>query len=130
MYRLVNDVESYPAFFPFCREVEVLGSSATELVARIRFAKGPVGVTLTTRNSMVPASLIDIELVEGPFRHFSGHWKFEDLGDAGTLASFDLDFEVSVTGLLGIALGKLFDEIAGSLVQAYCRRADVVYGGA
>ena len=129
MYQLVNDVRGDPSFFPFCRDVEVLEESSTTLVARIRFAKGPISIKLTTRNTMQAPELIDIGLVEGPFRRFSGHWRFEHgPNNHGSVAIFDLDFEVSATGLVGMALAKLFDEIAASLVDAYCRRAEVVYG--
>lgn len=130
MYALVNDVRRYPEFFPWCRDAEVLSESSEELVARITLAKGPVRFKLTTRNSMRAAEEIRIGLVEGPFRRFTGCWRFEQLPAGGSRVSFDIDFETSLGGLLGMAVGKLFDEIAGSLVDAYVRRAAQVHGRA
>ncbi|HAZ61285.1 MAG TPA: ubiquinone-binding protein [Gammaproteobacteria bacterium] len=128
MYALVNDVRHYPEFFPWCRGAEIVSESREELVARITLAKGPVRFRLTTRNVMRPDEEIRIGLVEGPFRHFAGRWCFEPLPEGGSRVSFDIDFEISLGGLLGMAVGRLFDEIAGSLVDAYVRRAGQVYG--
>jgi len=126
MYDLVAAVGAYPQFLPWCRSATVHEVTDASMEATLEIAKGPLRKRFRTRNLLAPHRHIEIGLVEGPFRHLQGRWTFEELGDAGTRVSLDMDFEVA-GGLLGRTLGPLFGEIANSLVAAFCRRARAVY---
>ena len=128
MFDLVADVESYPAFLPWCRAARVHSRDEREVEATLEIAKGPLHKSFTTRNTMWHASRIDIRLVRGPFRHLDGRWVFEDLGEAGSRVSLEMHFDVA-GALLRRTLGPLFAEVANALVGAFCRRARAVYGG-
>ena len=127
MFDLVAGVEGYPAFLPWCASAEVLERDGNVVVASLTIAKGPVHKRFTTRNTMFPNARIDIRLVDGPFRHLSGEWRFDGLGADGCKVSLDLEFELSSV-LLCKVLEPLFSEIAGSMVDAFCRRAAEVHG--
>ena len=127
MFRLVDRVEDYREFLPWCASAEVHERSTDHLLASIDIAKGPVRKRFTTRNTRHPDTRIDIRLAEGPFRHLQGHWHFRALGEAGCKVELDLDFELS-SGLLRKLLGPIFAEIANTMVDAFCRRAREVYG--
>ena len=128
MYALVNDVESYPQFLPWCQSAQLLSKSEHELRASLALSKAGVQQKLTTRNVMHPDERIEMQLVEGPFKKLSGIWTFQSQGAEQTLVRLVMEFEFK-NRLIAIALGKLFDEITGTMVKAFCDRAHAIYGG-
>jgi len=129
MFDLVNDVEAYPQYLPLCTNVKVLSQSPRHLHATITLSKGKIKMSFTTANSMEQGKQINMNLVDGPFKHLRGAWRFKPSGNGGCEASFQLDFEFS-NGLLGLAFGGFFKEVAESFMDAFCRQAEVRYGGA
>ena len=127
MFVLVDDVQAYPDFLPWCNDAEVHSRSDDVVEATLELHKGSVSKHFTTRNHRVPFETIDIELVGGPFRHLSGGWQFESLGDKGCKVSLDLDFEFSSL-IVDMMFGAFFEETCSSLVDAFTRRAAEVFG--
>lgn len=127
MYALVNDVEAYPSFLPWCERAELLLSEPARMRARLTVNKGRFRYAFTTENRLVADRSIDLGLVEGPFRRFRGTWHF-DAADGGCLIRFHIEFEFA-NRLLGVAMGAAFKPIADSLVDAFKRRAYEVHGG-
>lgn len=125
MFDLVNDIESYPRFVPWCRAAWLVERSDSELKARLTLAKGKIEKSFTTRNRLRPHDRIDVSLVEGPFRHLDGHWQFAPT-DGGTRIILDLEFELK-NRLWKAALGPVFAQVANTLVDAFVRRAAEVY---
>jgi len=126
MYTLVNDIEAYPQFLPWCRSARVLAHGEEELRATIEMAKGGVHKSFTTLNRMQKHKMIDIRLLEGPFKRLEGYWRFEPLRVDACKVSLDLEFEFS--NLLRVAIEPVFRQIANSLVDAFCKRAVDLYG--
>lgn len=128
MFALVADVESYPRFLPWCSRATVHARDGDAIRASIEMARGPVRKTFTTRNTMTEGRQICVDLVDGPFRRLRGEWRFEPLRDSGCRVSLDLEFEFSNRLVQGV-IGPLFNEIANSLVDAFCKRAVSLYDG-
>jgi ribosome-associated toxin RatA of RatAB toxin-antitoxin module len=76
----------------------------------------------TTENTNAPGESIDMRLLQGPFREFEAHWKFAALGTAGTKIEFAIAYEFA-DPIAAIALEPLFEHIAGTMVDAFTRRA-------
>jgi ribosome-associated toxin RatA of RatAB toxin-antitoxin module len=127
MCELVADTESYPAFLPWCRSVRILSREGDEVVGTVEMVKGRVHKSFTTVNRLVKGERIDMELVEGPFKHLQGAWRFQPIGDQGCRVSLDLEFEFS-NRLLAMTVGPVFSDIANRLVDAFTRRAAQLYG--
>jgi len=127
MFALVDGIDSYPSFLPWCKSARVLRRSDDEVEASIEIAKGGVEKVFTTRNRNQPGKMIEMRLVEGPFRVLEGFWRFEPLGDEACKLSLDLEYEFS-SALLAVALGPIFHQITNSLVDAFSKRAEAVYG--
>lgn len=127
MFALVDDIESYPRFLPWCRSTRVLSRDSDEVRASIELAKGKVSKSFTTCNRFQHNKMIEIRLLEGPFRHLEGFWRFEALGEKACKVSMDMDYEFSNT-LLRMAVGPVFTQVANSLVDAFSKRAMEVYG--
>ena len=127
MFELVNDVESYPRFMDGCVGATVLRREENLLEARLDLSRGGISQSFATRNYLVPAREITMELIDGPFEHFRGHWDFLALGDAGCNMSLDLEFRIN-NKVLGAAAARLFDKVTNDLVDAVTRRAGELYG--
>ena len=130
MFALVADVPRYPEFLPWCNEGALLEQQGPVVVARVGMSISGLKKTFTTRNTQVEGRSIKLELVDGPFSHLEGTWEFIPLGgpeqNAGKIL-FTLNYAFSSRGLESL-VGPVFDKIAGSLVDAFVKRADQVYG--
>lgn len=127
MYDLVNDFESYPNFLPWCHATKLLSHTEEELCGQLEVAKAGIHQTFSTCNRLYPFERIDIELKEGPFRHLTGGWRFTPLREDACKVELELDFEFSGR-LINKAFGAVFGQIANTLVDAFCKRANEVYG--
>ena len=126
MFELVNDVEAYPEFLPWCSAARIERRTDNGIVATVTVAKGPMHHSFTTENRNREFDRIEMSLLKGPFKRFHGVWRFDD-APAGCKVSLDLDFEFS-NRLLAAALSKVFQLITGSMVQAFRQRARDLYG--
>jgi ribosome-associated toxin RatA of RatAB toxin-antitoxin module len=122
MYALVEDIESYPAFLPWCAGTQV--HERTPVTTRATLTVGMKGLrqAFTTLNRNVPGESIAMELVEGPFRDFSATWRFQPLGAAAARIEFTLEYEFA-SRAARVLLEPLFDRIADTMVDAFSRRA-------
>lgn len=127
MFEIVNDVDAYPQFLPWCGDAQVLSRTDDEVRASVEIAHSGVRKTFTTLNRLQPGKMIEMQLVDGPFKHLHGYWRFNALGEQGCKVSLDLEYEFS-SKLLGMAVGKVFGQIANSLVDSFCKRAEALHG--
>lgn len=127
MFDLVNDIESYPAFLPWCSAAQVHDAAPGELVASLEVSKGGVRQRFTTRNCLEQPTTIHMELVDGPFSDLRGVWQFQPLNDDACKVILSLEF--SLQGRFArMAFGNVFTQAANTMVDAFCRRADELYG--
>ena len=128
MYELVNDVESYPAFLPWCCEGVVHRHDTHRMQASVSLAVGAVKQTFTTENTLQPGRRIDVQLVSGPFKKLHGYWLFEPAGENMCRISFQMNFEYK-NMIIKLALNKIFQRIGDSLVNSFIERAKAIYAG-
>ncbi|AHJ76990.2 type II toxin-antitoxin system RatA family toxin [Kosakonia quasisacchari] len=126
MYKLVNDVKSYPQFLPGCTGSRVLESGPTQMTAAVDVSKAGISKTFTTRNTLDTNQSILMHLVDGPFKSLIGGWKFTPLSAEACRIEFQLDFEFT-NKLIELAFGRIFKELAANMVQAFTHRAKEVY---
>lgn len=127
MFDLVDDVARYQDFLPWVKRSVERERSEDLVVGELLFAKAGFEKSFTTRNLRQPGKMIEIRLVEGPFRQLEGFWRFEALGEDACKVSLDLEFEFS-NKLLAMAFGKVFTQVAGTLVDSFVQRANKCYG--
>jgi len=127
MFALVDDIDAYPDFLPWCKSSTVLSRDEDEVQATLELSRGGIHKTFTTCNRLQQGKMIEMRLVEGPFQHLEGFWRFERLGEDACKVSLDLEFEFS-NRILEVTLGPIFNQIANSLVDAFCERAVMNYG--
>jgi ribosome-associated toxin RatA of RatAB toxin-antitoxin module len=130
MFRLVTDVDRYPEFLPWCDQARVLETDAQGMVAEVGISLGGLQQTFTTRNTHEEGRSVGMSLVKGPFSNLSGMWRFTPVGD-GTQRACKVELELEYgfsSKTLAALVGPVFDKIAASLVDAFVKRAESVYG--
>ena len=127
MFDVVNDVQFYPEFLPWCAKSKILSTSESEMVASLSLAKAGLKYDFTTRNTLNSPEKISFELIEGPFKHLFGQWDFSPLDEDASKVNLTIDFEVSGK-VAAFALSKVFTQVANTMVEAFVERANIVYG--
>jgi ribosome-associated toxin RatA of RatAB toxin-antitoxin module len=130
MFGLVTDVERYPEFLPWCDHASVLDLGDHCMKAQIGIAIGGIRQTFTTRNEHVPGREVRMRLVDGPFSQLDGTWTFNPLGGGEQRAcKVDLVLAYGFDNMtLAALVGPVFDKIASTMVDAFVKRAESVYG--
>ena len=125
MFALVDDVESYPQFLPWCSGTEVFEREPGITRARLDVSYHGLRTHVATLNRNQRPERIDLEFEEGPFERFGGAWTFAPLGEAGCKVELALEYEFSSRALATL-LGPLFGDIADTLVERFVQRAEKV----
>lgn len=126
MFDLVDRVQDYPAFLPWCGGASVSDQHENSVNATVHINYHHIRQSFTTRNTRMPFSQIDMSLKDGPFRHLNGSWRFIPLGESACKIEFRLHYEFS-SKLLEKLVGPVFHMIANSFVDAFIQRAEKVY---
>jgi ribosome-associated toxin RatA of RatAB toxin-antitoxin module len=126
MYALVERVEDYPKFLPWCGGVQVKQREGDKLIATLQINYHGVKHSFTTQNTNTPSSSMKMELIDGPFRHLDGAWTFKALRADACKIEFDLHYEFS-SKILEQIIGPVFNKIANSFIDSFSRRAEAVY---
>lgn len=127
MFELVNNVETYPNFLPWCGGSRLIERGEDFYVARVEIKKGPISQHFTTRNQLSENQSIQMSLVDGPFKSLQGRWDFTEIEDLGCRVNFSIEFTFS-SFLLEKTLSPVFNEICARMVDAFVTRAGQVYG--
>jgi len=127
MFDLVNDIEAYPQFLPWCSGSRIIKREEDDVVeAELMISKGGFKKTFSTRNQADRGGRITVSLLNGPFSYLEGVWNFMPLREDASKISLDLEFEMS--GMLAsLAFGAVFNQICNTMVSSFTSRAKQVY---
>ena len=126
MFALVDNVAEYPQFLPWCGGTSVTVLDENRIKATVEINYHHVKQSFTTENVRVEPQRIDITLINGPFKHLDGRWQFIALAPTACKIEFRLNYEFS-NKLLEKVVGPVFHYIASTFVEAFIKRAEVVY---
>ena len=129
MFALVDAVEDYPRFLPWCSQTSVGFRDEEKTVATLYISYFAVKTHFTTENKKEFPVAMSINLRDGPFRSLEGVWRFKPLTENACKIEFRLCYEFS-NKLIEKIIGPVFNGIANTFVEAFVRRADAVYGAA
>ncbi len=127
MYELVNNIEKYAEFLPWCKSTTVHQRQGKEVEASIEISKAGFNKTFTTRNVNEQNSEIAMKLVHGPFKTLNGKWFFVALDESACKVTLEIDFEFS-NKLLDMSFGPIFGQICNTMVESFVKRAEDLYG--
>ena len=127
MFDLVDRVEDYAQFLPWCGGADLHERSETRTVATLHINYHGLKSQFSTENDKEAPLRMDIRLRDGPLQHMDGHWKFTPLGETACKIEFRLHYEFS-NKLLEKAFGPVFHHIANTFVESFVKRAQQRYG--
>jgi ribosome-associated toxin RatA of RatAB toxin-antitoxin module len=133
MFALVTDVAKYPQFLPWCDHASVLEQDGQGMKAEVGISLGGLRKSFVTRNTHEADGAgrrVKMELVEGPFSRLDGDWHFHAVGDGSERAcrvELQLNYGFDSRALAAL-VGPVFDRIAATMVDAFIKRAEQVYG--
>ncbi len=127
MFALVDDIDAYQEFLPWCKSSRVLSRDEDLVRGAIELSKGGIEKSFTTANRIQKNKMIEVRLEEGPFHHLEGFWQFDALDEQASKISLLLEFEFS-SKLLGLTIGPVFNQVANTMMDAFVKRAADVYG--
>lgn len=126
MFELVDRVEDYPAFLPWCGGTELLERTDGVTRARLHINYHGIKSHFSTENDKIYPRHMLIKLVEGPFHHLEGTWDFTPLGDSACKVEFSLHYEFA-SKLIEKAVGPVFSHIANTFVDSFVKRANQIH---
>jgi ribosome-associated toxin RatA of RatAB toxin-antitoxin module len=121
-YALVEDIEAYPSFLPWCAAAQVRERVPGRTIATLTLAAKGLRYSFTTENANRPGNAIDLRLLEGPFKRFGAHWRFTPLSADAAKVEFTLEYEFS-SRVVATLLNPVFARLADDTVTAFARRA-------
>jgi coenzyme Q-binding protein COQ10 len=131
IFELVGDVASYPEFLPWCTGARIRERDVTPngevLLADLMIGFKMVREKFTSRVTLDrPKMRIDVEYINGPFKHLNNHWTFSATPEGKCQIDFHLEFEFSSIVLQKL-IGVLFHEAVRRMVAAFEARAHQLY---
>lgn len=125
VYDLVNDIQKYPEFLPWCTAAKIHSQHENEIVASLTLSKSGIHKSFTTRNELVPCKRIEMHLVNGPFKHLYGLWTFQEDEQQHCTVKVDISYAFD-SRIIAMMVGPVFNRIANTLLEAFVERAHQV----
>ena len=126
MYALVDAVEDYPKFLPWCGGVDLLERTEASTSATLHINYHGLKQNFTTQNNKVFPSSMVIELKNGPFKHLDGSWHFIELQENACKIEFKLNYQFANIFLEKL-IAPVFNYIATTFVDGFVARANKIY---
>ena len=122
IFNLINDVENYPSFLPWCINTEVNRETSDRMVGKIYISKNFIKWDFTTKNKIVEEKSIELSSVDGPFKNLDGKWSFTKIDENNTRVSLEINYEFK-NSLIEISIEPIFTSIMNSILQSFIDQA-------
>tara|TARA_B100000886_G_scaffold340409_1_gene309784 strand:- start:7491 stop:7943 length:453 start_codon:yes stop_codon:yes gene_type:complete len=122
IFDLINNVDKYSSFLPWCSNSSILSNSSSEMTAEIEIAGKPITWKFKTKNNYKVNEIIKIKLVDGPFKNLEGYWKFNSIDDHNTSVSLFLEYEFN-SKIIELSLKPIFATIMSSILDSFISEA-------
>ncbi len=127
MYNAVMDIEAYPDFLPWVADAKILTRDKDELSAELVAELAGVRYSFKTLDRFMPGKLVEIRLLDGPFKLLESLWSFEQLGEDSCRVHFSIEFEFK-NMMLDMVASPIFSAVCKSMVHAFEKRATSIKG--
>ncbi len=122
IFSLINNVEKYNIFLPWCSESNILENGKNKMIAEIEISKNLLKWKFKTENKYKKNSHIDMELIEGPFSHLKGSWVFKKINENNTKVKLYLEYKFD-NKIIEVSLKPIFSSIMSSILDSFISEA-------
>ena len=122
IFQLINKVGDYHLFLPWCSSSRILSDDNKTMVAEIDISKNFVKWNFKTKNNYIINEKINLDLVDGPFSHLSGFWKFDIINEYNTIVELYLEYEFD-SKIIEVSVKPIFSNIMSSILDSFISEA-------
>ncbi len=126
IFNVVMDIPAYPEFLPWVADARVLTRTDDELTAELVADFKGLHQAFKTVDRFVPGKLVEIRLLEGPFRFLESVWSFEETGATSCRVHFSIEFEFRSI-MLGMVASPIFGHACMTMAHVFEKRAISLY---
>ena len=123
MFQLVDSVENYPQFLPWCGSTQIIERDNDITIASIEINYKGLRQTFTTENTKKQNQEMIIKLIDGPFKSLSGEWMFKNLDKDSCQIELKLEYEFSNV-ILEKLISPVFNMIANTFIDEFIKEAN------
>ena len=123
MFQLVDSVENYPEFLPWCGSTQIIERDNDKTIASIEINYKGIRQTFTTENTKKQNQEMIIKLIDGPFKSLSGEWIFKNLDKDSCQIELKLEYEFSNV-ILEKLISPVFNMIANTFIDEFIKEAN------
>ena len=123
MFQLVDSVENYPRFLPWCGSTQIIERDNSKTIASIEINYKGIRQTFTTENTKKQNKEMMIKLIDGPFKSLSGEWMFKNLDKDSCQIELKLEYEFSNV-ILEKLISPVFNMIANTFIDEFIKEAN------
>ena len=121
IFNLINDVENYPNYLPWCTSTKVDRKSESLLIGEIFISKSFIKWNFSTKNKIEKNKSIRLELVDGPFDSLDGQWLFSTIDEHNTKVSLEISYKFK-SSIIELSIEPIFTSIMNSILESRLRK--------
>ena len=122
IFDLINNVDEYENFLPWCSSSNILSGDDKTMSAEIKISKSLVNLKFTTKNIIQKYKIINLQLIDGPFTHLEGYWKFDEIDKYNTNVTLYLEYKFD-NKLIEMSIKPVFSSIMSSILDSFISEA-------
>ena len=122
IFNLINDIESYPNYLPWCTKTEVTKKSTNIIIGKIFISKSFINWNFSTKNIIKTNESISLELIDGPFERLTGKWLFSPINDFNTRVSLSINYKFK-SSIIELSIEPIFSSIMNSILKSFVQEA-------
>ncbi len=122
IFNLINNVENYPSFLPWCTKTEVTKESDNINIGKIFISKSFIKWNFSTKNLIDMNKSITLSLIDGPFEQLNGKWSFKSIDKYNTYVSLEINYKFK-NSLIEISIEPIFSSIMNSILKSFIDQA-------
>ena len=122
IFNLINDIDSYPDYLPWCTKTEVIEKPDHSIIGKIFISKSFINWNFSTKNIIKKNESISLELVDGPFESLNGKWSFSVIDGFNTRVSLEINYKFK-SSLIELSIEPIFTSIMNSILKSFIQEA-------
>ena len=122
IFNLINDINSYPNYLPWCTKTEVTEKPGHSIIGKIFISKSFINWNFSTKNTIKKNESISLELVDGPFESLNGKWSFSVIDGFNTRVSLEINYKFK-SSLIELSIEPIFTSIMNSILKSFIQEA-------